>query len=197
MDRYIITIQREFGSLGRSIARRLSEILGIEYYDRDIVESASKKLNLPVSVISSQEESGSNLLKMMFPLGAEGGIRQDEIFLEQSRIIRDLTDKESCIIVGRCSNFILKNEKNALHVYIYAPREARMRNCVDILGMSATEASKMIHKVDDARKKYHKRYAKALPDSLKYYDILINSDLLGVEGTAKQLAEIVKSKFGL
>ncbi len=197
MERYVITIQREFGSMGRPIARRLSELLGIEYYDRDIVEETSKKMKLPVSVISGQEEKGSGFFRMMFPLGNENSSNQEEIFQVQEKIIRELADKESCIIVGRCSDYILRNEKNAVHIYIYAPYEARLRNCVDILGMTENEAKKMINSVDEARRKFHKRYTKSLPGELTYKDILINSNLLGIDGTAQQLANIVRARFNI
>jgi len=195
MKKYVITITREFGSLGRPIARRLSEILGVEYYDRDIVEATAQKMHLPVSVISEEEEKSPHFFKMLFPLGTESMERQDQIFKFQSRIIKDIVDKESCIIVGRCSDYILKDVVSAIHVYIYAPREARMRNCVEILGMKKDEARKMIGAVDKARKDMQKHYAKYAPNAIEHKDILINSELLGVEGTAQLLAEIVSKKF--
>ena len=109
---YIITIVREFGSMGRPIARRLSELLGIEFYDRDIVEETARKMNLPVSVISINEENqGSAYSRMRFPLGKSSREKQDEIFRVQSEIIRSLAKRESCVIVGRCSDYILRDLK--------------------------------------------------------------------------------------
>jgi cytidylate kinase len=195
MKKYVITITREFGSLGRPIARRMSEILGVEYYDRDIVEATSKKMKLPVSVISEEEEKSLHFFKMVFPLGMESTERQDQIFKVQSRIIREIAEKEACIIVGRCSDFILKEEENAIHIYIYAPYESRLRNCVEKLGMKKDEAQKMVSAVDKARKAMHKHYAKYAPNSTEHKDVLINSELLGVEGTAQLLAGIVREKF--
>lgn len=195
MSKYVITITRQFGSLGRPIAKRLSEILGIEYYDRDIVEEASKKLNLPVSVISQNEETSSNFFRMLFPLGTESVSHQKKIFETQSKIIEELTEKESCIIVGRCSDYILRNAKNALHVYIYAPLDARMKNCVETLGMSSYEAEKMIMEVDRARNAFHKQYAKYGPGEPASKHMLINSAFLGVEETAQLLADAVRRKF--
>jgi cytidylate kinase len=196
MSKYVITITRQFGSLGRPIAKRLSEILNIEYYDRDIVEASAQKLNLPVSVISDQEESSSDFFKMLFPLGTENSSNQKKIFETQSKIIQELADKETCIIVGRCSDYILRNEKNAFHIYIYAPLDARMRNCVDSLGMSTSEAEKMIMSVDKARLAFHKQYAKYSPGEPISKHIMVNSAFLGVEGTAQLLAYVVRKKFG-
>ena len=88
--KFVVTITRQFGSLGRPIAREMSELLGIEYYDRDIVEETSKKMNLPVSKISEHEEKyHSNLFSMILPLGSDNVTRQDEIFEVQ---------KASCIL---------------------------------------------------------------------------------------------------
>lgn len=196
MGKYVITITRQFGSLGRPIAKRLSEILNIEYYDRDIVEASAEKLNLPVSFISDQEESSSDFFKMLFPLGTQNAGDQKKIFETQSKIIQELADKETCIIVGRCSDYILRNEKNAMHVYIYAPLDARMKNCVESLGMSKSEAEKMILSVDKARHSFHKQYAKYSPEEPNSKHILVNSAFLGVEGTAQVLAYTVRKKFG-
>ena len=122
-NNYVVTITRQFGSLGRPIAHQLSEKLGIEYYDRDIVETTAKRMNQRVSVISDAEEAAkSSFFKMRFPLGTEESRIQDEIFDVQQKIITELADKESCIIVGRCSDYVLRNYKNVIHIYIYAER---------------------------------------------------------------------------
>lgn len=196
MEKYVVTITRDFGSLGRPIAKRLSELLGIEYYDRDIVEAAAKKMDLPVSVISDEEEKGSGFFRMLFPLGMESAERQAQIFQTQKDIIVHLAEKGSCIIVGRCADVILAEERNAMHVYIYAPYRTRYDNCVNTLQMKPDEARRMIAEVDKARLNYHKQYAKYAPGDPYHKDLMINSGLLGVEGTARLLAEAVRLNFG-
>ena len=157
--KYIVTIPRQFGSLGRPIAREMSEILGIEYYDRDIVEATSKKMNLPVSKISEHEETYStSLFPMLLPLGSDSIAKQDEIYNVQKEVIREMAEKESCIIVGRCADYIFRDHRNVLNIYIYA------------------------------------KYAPGDPDSKQ---IMIDSSMLGVKGTAEVLAEIVQRRFGL
>lgn len=157
--KYIVTITRQFGSLGRPIAREISEILGIEYYDRDIVEATSKKMNLPVSKISEHEETYStSLFPMLLPLGSDSIAKQDEIYNVQKEVIREMAEKESCIIVGRCADYIFRDHRNVLNIYIYA------------------------------------KYAPGDPDSKQ---IMIDSSMLGVKGTAEVLAEIVQRRFGL
>ena len=194
---FIVTISRQFGSLGRPIAIKLSEMLGVNFYDRDIVEMTAKNLGMAVSEIKEKEEGGSGFSRMMFPLGRGATETQDMIFNEQTRIIRDIADRESCIIVGRCSDFILRNEKNAMHIYIYASYEDRLRNSIDVLRMSRDEAERMIKKVDRARKAYHLHYAGYLPEDLMHHDLLINSNLLGVSGSAESLYKTIQIRFGL
>ena len=198
MKHFTITIAREFGSLGRPIAKKMSELLKIEYYDRDIVEKTAKKMNETVSKISNEEEIASNrFFNMKFPLGTGTSAIQDKIFVTQAKIINELSDKQSCIIVGRCSDYILQNRKNCIHIFIYAPLEERLKNCVDILNMEYSEAKKMIIEVDKARRNYHQHYAGYLPSDYRYKDISINSSLLGIEGTAKHLSELVRDKIDL
>ena len=194
--KYIVTITRQFGSLGRPIAREMSDILGIDYYDRDIVEATAKKMNLPVSKISEHEETYStNLFSMLLPLGSDSIAKQDEIYNVQKQVIREMAEKESCIIVGRCADYIFRDHRNVLNIYIYAPVDARYRNCVEVLKMKPEEATKMIYKVDKARTAYHKRYAKYAPGDPDSKQIMIDSSMLGVRGTAEVLAEIVQRRF--
>lgn len=196
MDNYVVTITRQFGSLGRPIAKKIAEELNIEFYDRDIVEETAKKMNLPVSVVSKEEEHSSNkFFNMRYPLGMKSREFQDNIYKIQRNIIMGLVEEGSCILVGRCSDAILENYKNAFHIYIYAPFEERLNNCVNNLGMEKTEAVKMITEVDKARDAYHKKYAKFLPADIEHKNLLIDSSVLGVDGTAKVIAEIVKEKF--
>ncbi len=192
---YTITITRQFGSLGRPIAKKLAEILEIEYYDRDIVEETSKNLGIPVSVISNQEEVKNSFFNMIYPLGTETLEQQDLIFEEQAKIIRGFAERKSCIIVGRCSDYILRNNKNCMNVYIYAPYEARRRNCIDYLRMDNEMASRMIQKVDKARDKYHKNYAGYLPNDYEHKEVMVDSSVFGIEGTAKVLAATARERF--
>lgn len=201
--KYVITIARQFGSMGRPIAMKLSEILGVEFYDRDIVDQAAKKLNLPVSIIDENEESAKEVSKntyfrMQFPLGRQKSTEmQDKIFEAQKNIINFLAEKESCIIVGRCGDFILSEMENTMHIYIYAPYEERLKHCTNELGLSAEEGRRMIKKVDEAREAYHLQYAGFKPDDYNHKNLMIDSSFLGVDGTAEYLATLIKRKFCL
>lgn len=201
--KYLVTIARQFGSMGRPIAMKLSEILGIEFYDRDIVDKAAEKLNLPVSIVDENEESAKEVFKnnysrMQFPLGCQKSTDvQDKIFEAQKNIINFLAERESCIIVGRCGDFILSEKENGIHIYIYAPYETRLKHCTNELGLSMDEGKRMIKKVDEAREAYHLQYAGFKPDDYNHKDLMIDSSLLGVDGTAEYLAVLIKKKFCL
>lgn len=197
MSHYAVTITRQFGSLGRPIARKLSERLGIEYYDRDIVEKVSRETGLPVHTISDEEESArSRFWKMKFPLGIpDTNVVQDHIFSVQRQIITDLAEKEDCIIVGRCSDYVLRNHGQCIRIYIYADMEQRMKNCVNILHLDPGTAKRMIREVDKARESYHIRYAGYFPNDEGHQDIMINSGFLGIDGTAEALEAIVRKKL--
>ena len=180
MEQYVITISRQFGSMGRSIARELSEILGIEFLDRDIVEATAKRMGLPVSVISDEEESmKSTFFRRQYPLGMGMSSLKDEIFLTQKNIIRDFAAKGSCIIVGRCADYILEDIPNHLNVQ-----------------MDPQTAKKMMRDVDAARNRYHKAYIPGWQSVFDHKDLMIDSSRFGIDGTAKILADIVKNQWG-
>lgn len=197
MKQYVVTISRQFGSMGRSIAAKMAELLEIPFYDRDIVEETAGRLGLPVSVISNEEESSKSMyFKRQYPLGMGLQSFQDEIFMVQENIIRDLAKKGSCIIVGRCADSILADSEQILRVYIYAPYRERMKNCTQSLGMDEASARKMIREVDRSRELYHRRYCPERKDEFTDRDLMIDSSRFGVDRTAQMLAQIVRGLFG-
>lgn len=196
MDNYVVTISRQFASLGRSIAMKLAEELAIEFYDRDIVEQTAKRMGQPISVIANEEElSTVKFFRRKYPLGMGIANMQDEIFEVQANIIQDFAAKESCIIVGRCGNKVLADHKRKLDIYIYAPYEARLKNCIEVLEMKPQNAKKMIREVDKARDQYHKRYNKEAKSVFDGYDLMIDSSRFGVEATALMIKDIIEKTF--
>lgn len=195
MDNYIVTISRQFGSMGRSVAAELSERLGVDYLDRDIVDQTSKRMGIKVPEISQIEESGANaFVRKIFPLGKDMELR-DQIFEVQRNIILDFAKDKSGIVVGRCGDYILKDYPRKLSVYIYASVEDRLKNCVDILKMDEKTAKRMIADVDEAREHYHRTYIKGYKDAFSGRDLCINSSVFGVSGTADILEAVIKDRF--
>lgn len=196
MEPYVITISRQFASMGRSIAQELSEELNIEFYDRDIVEEVAKRLGITIAEVSDKEEASSSIyFKRQFPLGTGVASVRDEIFMAEKNIIQDLSQKESCIIVGRCADSILADHERHINVYIYAPYTERLKNCTEYLGMDEATAKKMIREVDSSRNLYRKRYCPEATDDFSNRDIMIDSSKFGIKGTATFLAHIARDKF--
>jgi cytidylate kinase len=198
MEHYAITINRQFGSLGRPIAQKLANLLSIEFYDRDIVDNACKSTGFSVKEVSDLEENAkTDYLYMRFPLGKVTTTRQNYIFDVQKKFIKKTAEQEDCIIVGRCAEHILEDKERLLRIYIYAPYEQRLKNCTDILKLDHDTALKMIDSVDKARNVYHRKYTGYLPSDMDHVDLMVNSALLGVDGTAEMIAHIAKQKFHL
>ena len=161
-----------------------------------MVQAAASRMGLPVSTISDNEESAGNLYyKRIYPLGTGLKSMQDEIFMVQRNIIRDLAARDSCIIVGRCADAVLSDYDNLLNVHIFAPYEDRFRNCVERLEMDEKTARRMIDKVDRSREAYHKEYGGG--DAYVNCHFMVNSSVFGIEGSATLLAGIARQKFHL
>lgn len=193
MKNYVVTISRQFAAMGRSVAQAMSDELDIAFYDRDIVEATAARMGLPVSEISDREDNHSRYFRSLYPLGTGMLSIQDELFQTQRNIIRDLAEKESCIIVGRCADVVLADKKNVLNIRVIAPYDARLKNCVEKLGMDEKTAKKMIERIDRSREQYHKEYGGC--ELTKYTDIMINTARYGIEGAAEQLCSIVRQRF--
>lgn len=196
MENYVITISRQFASFGRSIAQKMSEELQIEFYDRDIVEATAKRMDQPIPVISNEEEHANSVFfRRKYPLGMGVANIQDEIFNVQTNIIRDIAAKESCIIVGRCAGYVLKDHPRCLNIYVYSPYESRLKNCTESLQMDLKDAKRMIKEVDKARENYRYRYCPDIKNNYDGYDIMIDSSRFGIEKSAKILADIARNMF--
>ena len=197
MQKYVVTISRQFGSLGRTIAQNMAKELGIEFYDRDIVEATAKRMGLPVPEISLEEERAGNFFtERKYPLGMGLTSMKQEIFQIQSNIIRDIASKESCIIVGRCGDWILRDMDRVLNIYVYASVDQRIRNCVEILGMEEKEAKKMQKDVDRAREIYRLKYCDGVREIYDHRDIMIDSGRFGATLSAELLCMLVRRLFG-
>lgn len=196
--KYVITIARQFGSMGREIGKRLASSLDINYYDRDLLEKTAEQMNIEVATLSKYDESSSGKFsRMLHPLGLGQSSTNKKVFNYQKSMILNIASKESCVIVGRCADYILKDEPNAIHIFIYAPYLSRLRNSEVELGLQTTYAEKMINEVDKARASYHKFYTGEDFDTIKNRSICIDSSLLPIDETVRILKEIVVSKFDL
>ena len=194
MAHLVITIGCEYGAKGNQIGRKVAENLGIKFYDRDTVDQIIKEVGIPKEIMEKVEEGVTIAGK-----GAEGDVRgsfskyadlTDRAMHVQKTIIRKLSDRESCVIIGRSADYILKEHQPILRVFIYSPNEVRIHNVMKSHNLSADDAKLLI-----IEKRYHKRHL-ALTGSNRgdrhNRDMLIDSSLLGVDGTAELIEDVAK-----
>lgn len=196
---YCITITRQFGSLGRAIGKKAAEKLGFNYYDRDIIESASPIIGDTIENLSEFDGHifRNSFDKMIYPLGFGKAKRQKQLFEVEKSLIIEHADYENCVIIGRCADNILRDRRNHLSIFIFAPYDARLKNCQEELKLSREEAVNYIAKVDRAREEFYELITGHEFDSVNDRQLLIDSTLLGVEGTADLIVRLAKIKFGI
>lgn len=189
----IITISRQYGSGGRRIAMRLSKELEIPFYDREIIEMAADTSSIERSFFEDYEKKKSNPLLTDL---AEGVSKQasidDRVFEHNAKIIQGIADKGSCIIVGRCADFVLKNRKNVIKVFIYGDMETRKKRIVEEYKEASGEVLNLIRKVDKNRAAYYNHYSGNAFGNAENYDICLNSSVLGEEECVRIIESLYK-----
>ena len=195
---YVITIARQFGSLGRKIGKELAKELDIDYYDRELIEKAAESMGLPISSLAQLDDKMSGTFqKMLYPLGISSSATQSKLFEVQKTLILEAANKSSCVIVGRCADYILKDYPNVLNVFIYADYDHRLVNCVNDLHLYPETAKNLMNNVDKARKLYHKFYTGCSFESIQGKNLLIDSGAFGLDGSVQLLKEAAIKKFNL
>jgi acetyl/propionyl-CoA carboxylase alpha subunit/cytidylate kinase len=197
LENYVVTISRQFGCPGKTIAKKMAALLGVEYYDRDILEQVAAEMNLPVPKLESDEVE-AEYVKLLFPLGTGTEEEKEKIFAAQQKIILQFAGKNSGIILGRCADYILRNHANLFSIYIYAPREVRRDYCIKHLHIPAQDADRIMDEADEARLSYSMNYAKVYSQNVENKNISIDSSLFGsVDETAEVLVSMIRRKFNL
>jgi cytidylate kinase len=191
MEKYVITIARGYGSGGRTIGKMLSESLGIPYYDRDLLRLASDDSGINEQLFAKADEKlkksllfriASNVYKgEVIPPDSDEFVSNDNLFNYQAKIIKELASSESCIIIGRCADFILKDYENVVKVFVHAPLEDCINNLKELTGKSEKEIVKQIASIDKHRSEYYKYYTGREWDDVKNYDLCLNSSHLGFQ----------------
>ena len=198
METNVITITREFGSMGRPIAKRVAEIMGYEYLDRDIIDATVKKTGIPIEEFLDMEEKPLTPYdKMIYPLGIGDAVKQDKIFEAEKEAILELSSKQNCVIVGRCSDYILHKAKkqNLFSVHIYAPVHVRKNFGMQELGILPDKIDDYIVRVDSGRSEFYRRHTGVSFNSMRYRDILISSEYLTKEEVAQSICTMARYRF--
>lgn len=207
MGNMIITINRENGSGGREIARRLGEMLGLKVYDKSILEEIVQKYKLNKEEIERIKAQKNNLwsdfCQFYRQFSAAGNSYQNEdrkitsreLYYAEAQIMRNLASQESCIIVGRSGFHVFKDNPDALSIFIIADREARIKRIAQKEGVDEKNAAKLIEKTDAARDNFTKTFAGISRYDARNYDITLNVSRFSTEAIAAFLAENIKRKM--
>ena len=192
LDRHIIiTISREYGSGGRYIGKLIADKLGIKLYDKQFITKVAEETGLSEEYIENHEQKRDVLA--VLNNGYYSGLNNaDELFIKESELIKEVADKESCVIVGRCADFILRDRKDIIKVFVYSNIEDRIKRAVNIYGLHKDKAKKEIKRIDKLRANHYKYYTEKEWNDHNNYDICINSDSLGVEKVANLICEMIE-----
>lgn len=189
----VITLSREYGSGGRYVGRLIADKLGIKLYDKDFIIKLANETGLSEEYIESNEQTRDPLAGLNN--GYYFGINDsDNLFLKESELIKEVASKESCVIIGRAADFILKDRKNVVKIFIYSSMEDKIKRATEIYGYDKEKAEKEIKRIDKLRANHYKYYTEKEWKDHSNYDICINSDILGVEKTADLICDMIKEK---
>ena len=185
MKHIVITIGREYGSGGRLIAKRLSEEMGIPFYDKQLITAVAKKTGFSEHFVRDTEQqrpTNSFLYDLYTAVATPSAV--DQVFIAQARVIKEVAARESCVIVGRCADYILRDLPNCLKVFIYGPLEERIRRAREEYGVDEANLENFVIRQDKARAAYYNYFAAGRWGQSRQYDLCINSHM-GIEGAVK------------
>ena len=195
-NQVIITLSREYGSGGRYIGKLVAEKLGIKLYDKEFVAKLAEETGLSSEYIENNEQKRGALETLNN--GYYSGLsNSDELFIKESELIKKVASENSCVIVGRCADFILKENKNVFKVFVYSNMENKIKRTTNIYGLDKNKAEKEINRINKLRANHYKYYTEKDWNNPENYDICINSDSLGVEKAADLICEMIKEKATL
>lgn len=195
----VIAVTRQFGSLGRLIAKKVADQMGYDYYDRDIIEQEAMKRGEDISALNEYDKKSQKNIysKMIYPLGVGGMAKQEKLFEIEKEIILSLAEKGNCVIVGRCADYILKEAQccNLFSVFVYAPYSARYYFSLNNFGLTSDAVMEYIDRVDRAREMFYRHHTGESFTSIKYRDLMIDSSFAGMEDIVDTICYSARKKF--
>ncbi|MDR0891550.1 MAG: cytidylate kinase-like family protein [Mediterranea sp.] len=205
---YVINIGRQLGSGGREIGEKLAARLGIDFYDKELINLASEDSGLCREFFEKADEKASQgimsgLFGLRFPFISEGAISStnclsnDALFKVQSDVIRRLAAEKSCLFVGRCADYILREHPRCVNIFISSTKEDRVARLQKMHSITAEVAEGMIEKADKQRSEYYNYYSYNTWGAASTYHLCIDSSCLGIDGTIRFIEEFVTKKLEL
>ena len=202
MENLIITIGRQLGSGGRQIGRQLAEQLNIAFYDKELINIAAQKSGLSKEIFEQADEKKKHsLLGSRFDLHANfmsgdyqvnSCLCDESLFQIQSDVIRSLSEQQSCVFVGRCADYILREHPCCLNIFFSADMEDRMQNVSGMMQLSPEKAKEFIRQTDKNRAAYYNYYTNKKWGVAKSYHLCLNSSLLGASETIAYIIHFIK-----
>ena len=195
MKHFIVNIGCEYGSGGPDIGKMVAESLGIPFYDRDLVDQVVEKLGVDRDLVE-KADSGEENVKYEFDItfGQDMRILQTACYL-QFEVIHKLAAKSSCVIIGRCSNYILKDRDDCLNIFVYAPEEYKVKHIMEQKGVSQKEAQKLVKYNDGMLKSRYEYMTNSDMRDCRTRHMMIDSSILGLEKTAKYIMQLIDLRF--
>jgi len=204
MDNVIITIARQYGSGGKTIGQMLADKMGINCYEREIIRMASIDSGINEALFAKVDERiGTNsFLKFksiykgdLIAPESDGFVSNKNLFNYQAKVIKELAKDQSCVIIGRCADFILKDYPNVVSVFVHASPEYCKQSALERVSISEKDISKFIEKTDKYRGDYYKHFTGREWYDLRNYDLVLNSEKLGREKCVDTILDYISTRF--
>lgn len=198
----IITIGRQYGSGGRELGQMIAKRLGFDFYDEELVTMAAEKNQMHEDILKAVDEKATKSLLYTLVTGSEMRFMHsshydmpinDKLFITQSEIIKGLAEKSSCVIVGRCADYVLRDSKEkCIHLFLYADKESKIKRIAKKYELSDEKAKDKITKIEKSRKSYYNYYSSREWGNTANYDLCLNTAKLGLDKSCDIICEYVK-----
>ena len=195
MKHFVVTVGCEYARGGIEIGKMIAKSLGVEYYDRDLIDKVVEQIGVDRELVE-KADSGENV-KYEFDtnFGPRYANLTNRVIYEQFEVINKFAEKSSCVIIGRCSNYILKDRKDCLNVFIYAPFEKRVEYVMEKKGVSYDEAAELVKYNDRMLSSRYNYMTNGDMRDCSMRDMMIDSSVLGLEKTAKYILQMIDLRF--
>lgn len=194
MKHFVITVGCEFGSGGPAIGKMLAKSLGIEYYDRDLVDKVVEKIGVEKHLVEEADNKNFVPYGIETSLGTRYANLSNKVIYTQFDVIRKMA-KSSCVIIGRCSDYILKGQDDVVNIFVYAPTEVRIKTIMEKMNLSERHAAEVIRDYDNALHRRYKYITGTYRGDRHNRHLLVDSSVLGWEKTAKFIKSFVEMRF--
>ncbi|MCR4589083.1 MAG: cytidylate kinase-like family protein [Lachnospiraceae bacterium] len=191
MKKFVITISRQYGSGGRTIGEMLSQRLGVHYYDKELMKLAAEDSGINEALFNKADETvkKTHLFQIarkeyngeLIPPESDDFTSTENLFNYQAKIIKDLAESESCVIIGRCADFVLKDYDHVIRVFVHAPHDFLMEQAAKKINLKGKELEKFIAKTDKHRAEYYKYHTGREWTDARNYDLCLDSSKLGFD----------------